>query len=258
MKPHSLAAALALVLASPLALAAAEKPDLSIYEARTFSADGETLPYRWATPPAQKPGETYPLVVVLHGLGGKGTDNQKQLALGGPLATPHVRKNFPCFVILPQGKDDFPSFGIWGNYKDKKLAPQPTASTRLTLALVDDVLAKTPAIDRHRVYLVGESMGGAGVFEMLGRRPDLFAAGVPVYLGGPPDACETIAKNKIPIRLMNEDQSIPYSHGELKRLGADVDYLARYTGGEGHNGWSKHYDHDDYALLKWLFSVRKP
>lgn len=235
-----------------------EKPDLTIYEAKTFKLEGQNLNYRWATPEKIEKNKKYPLVIVLHGLGEKGNDNTKQLKLGEPLAATYVRKNFPCFVILPQiEKEDFPSFGIWGNPANKKLAPQPTTPTKLTLTLIDKILAGNDAIDKSRVYIVGQSMGGSGVFEFIGRRPDIFAAGVPVYLGGSPDTCEVIAKNKIPIRFMNDDQSIPFSYELLKKLGADVDFIAKYQKSEGHVAWTEHYDHDNYALLKWLFSVNK-
>lgn len=56
---------------------------------------------------------------------------------------------------------------------------------------------------------------------------------------------------------MSDDQSIPASYEMLKKLGADVDYIAKYQKGEGHEGWTKHYNHEDYALLKWLFSIKK-
>ncbi len=258
MKENTISALFAALTIGAVAISADETPDMSIYEARTFVSGDLVLNYRWAVPQNRRKGERYPLVVVLHGLGEKGNDNRKQLALGAPLATPHVRKNFPCFIILPQAeKEDFPSFGLWGNPAGKKLASQPTKPTRLTLELIDRTLAENPDIDRERVYLIGQSMGGSGVFEFLARRPDLFAAGAPVYLGGTPDACEIIARNKIPLRFMNDDQSIPFSFDALKKLGADVEYIAKYRGGEGHEGWTKHYGHDDYALLRWLFSVRK-
>jgi predicted peptidase len=53
------------------------------------------MPYRLFTPAHVEPGQAYPLVVSLHGAGGSGTDNAKQLEGGnvfgalvkGPLVT---------------------------------------------------------------------------------------------------------------------------------------------------------------------------
>jgi hypothetical protein len=49
------------------------------YEARSHrSASGEVMPYKLFRPRVE-PGRRYPLVVFLHGSGGSGTDNMKQL-----------------------------------------------------------------------------------------------------------------------------------------------------------------------------------
>ncbi len=222
-----------------------------------------TMPYRLMAPEGAVPGQQYPLLVVLHGLGGKGTDNLAQLPMGSPQLDPYVRANFKSYTLLPQGGGanneygDFQSFGLWGDPATKSMAAQPTPSGRMVLELVEHLLATTPAIDPARVYLVGQSMGGSGVFELLARRPDLFAAGLPVYLGGTPDTCSAIAAADIPIRLMNDDQSIPWSRDRLLLLGADVAHIAKFTGDTGHGAYTNQYAYDDYALFRWMFSQRK-
>jgi len=216
------------------------------------------MPYRLMEPEGFDPGESYPLLVVLHGLGGKGTDNLAQLGLGAPQLDPFVRSNFKSYTVLPQGSDgDFQSFGLWGNPESKTMAATPTGSGRMALELVDYLVATYPNIDPSRIYLVGQSMGGSGVFELLARRPDLFACGVPVYLGGTPDTCSIIATNDMPVRFMNDDQNIPWSRERLLLLGADVAHIARLLGHEGHVGYTGNFNYDSYALFHWMFSQIK-
>ena len=73
------------------------------YEARTHKADF-TMPYRLFRPTT---AAKVPLVLYLHGSGGLGDDNQRQLGLGNVFGTrvwllPENQKKFPCFVVAPQ------------------------------------------------------------------------------------------------------------------------------------------------------------
>src|SRR5882757_5485897 len=64
--------------------------------AKTFkSAGGESLPYRLLVPANYDRVKKYPLIVFLHGSGGLGNDNLKQLQLGNLAAMnpkPHNTK----------------------------------------------------------------------------------------------------------------------------------------------------------------------
>src|SRR5947209_1774849 len=73
------------------------------FEARTLTRDW-TMPYRLFRP--EGTGKM-PLVVYLHGSGGQGDDNLKQLGLGNIYGTrvwllPENQKKFPCYVVVPQ------------------------------------------------------------------------------------------------------------------------------------------------------------
>ena len=64
---------------------AKKRPDLSglaeTYEKRSFEVeDGRKLPYRLLKPPSLEKGKKYPVLVCLHGSGGRGTDNRKNLS----------------------------------------------------------------------------------------------------------------------------------------------------------------------------------
>ena len=101
---------LALFAAPPLfAQANLEGREYSTNElAERFEADTfKCVPYRFFQPPALNRGgsEKYPLILSLHGAGGKGSDNLKSLRTwNGVLSEPSFQKNYPCFVVAPQSR----------------------------------------------------------------------------------------------------------------------------------------------------------
>ena len=73
------------------------------FEARTLKRDWE-MPYRLFRP---ETAGSVPLVLYLHGSGGLGSDNRKQLGLGNIFGTrvwllPENQERFPCYVVAPQ------------------------------------------------------------------------------------------------------------------------------------------------------------
>src|SRR3984957_6197974 len=73
------------------------------FEAREHKSDWE-MPYRLFHPETTR---KVPLVLYLHGSGGLGDDNLKQLSLGNRFGTrvwllPENQKAFPCYVAVPQ------------------------------------------------------------------------------------------------------------------------------------------------------------
>ena len=73
------------------------------FEARQFHGDW-LMPYRLYKPSG---GVLAPLILYLHGSGGTGDDNQKQLGLGNIFGTQiwvlqENQRRFPCYVVAPQ------------------------------------------------------------------------------------------------------------------------------------------------------------
>jgi hypothetical protein len=73
------------------------------FEARAHKSDW-VMPYRFFRPEASG---KLPLVMYLHGSGGLGDDNLKQMGLGNIFGTrvwalPENQKMFPCYVVVPQ------------------------------------------------------------------------------------------------------------------------------------------------------------
>ena len=85
-------------------------------EARIFkSRTGATMPYRILKPDNYNPKEQYPLVLCLHGAGGRGNDNRSRgTEAFKVLSSPDVQKEHPSFVVPPQCQE-----GVhWGNSPD--------------------------------------------------------------------------------------------------------------------------------------------
>jgi predicted peptidase len=151
-----------------------------------ISKSKDTLRYRLLWPDANTDKKKFPLVIFLHGSGERGTDNQGQLKWGAlNFAEDKMMLAHPAIVIAPQ----CPPEELWSNLRDGKnvfdlvLLPTPSRPTRILLEMIDSLKNRMP-VDTNRIYITGLSMGGYGVYDIIERRPGLFAAAVPVCGGG--------------------------------------------------------------------------
>src|SRR6516165_3195281 len=146
------------------------KPDMDkLLDKLTFTKDKASLPYRLLKPDGyDRDGkDRYPLVVFLHGMGERGTDNTKQLIHGiKDFAKDSTRKKHPCFLAVPQ----CPSDKTWSALRDTKVNPtfaeNPTEPAALVLDLIE-ALCKEYRVDTDRIYLTGLSMGGYGTWDLV-------------------------------------------------------------------------------------------
>ena len=202
-----------------------------------------------------------PLVLYLHGSGGLGDDNQKQLGLGNIFGTlvwalPENQTRFPCYVLAPQTDRG------WVNYAESQNGPaRPVAGfgdgTRLAFEIVR-ALARELPIDERRLYVMGQSMGGAGTWNLIAHRPDVFAAAV-ICCGS---TTQDDVKPLVHLPLWNfhgdADQTVPVtvSRGRiaaLRRAGGHP-FSTEYAGVD-HNVWE--WAFTEPALVDWLFARRR-
>lgn len=247
----------ALTLLLSAAVAAAKEP-LPLDKVIFKDSAGKTLPYRFMKPEGYDAAKKYPLVIFLHGAGERGTDNEKQLVHGVPqFASKENREKYPCFLIAPQCPEGAKWVDVdWG--ADSHTMPEKmTEPARLTVELIEALL-KGYSIDPKRVYITGLSMGGYGAWDLIARRPDLFAAVVPVCGGGDEKTAEKI--KTIPIWAFHgaKDTVVKPERSRrmiaaLEKAGAKPKYTEYPT--VGHDSWNPAYK--DPEMFKWLFAQKK-
>ncbi|WP_341220336.1 prolyl oligopeptidase family serine peptidase [Polaribacter atrinae] len=225
----------------------------------------DTLQFRMLLPKDFSEDKSYPVVLFLHGAGERGGDNEKQLANGSDLfLNEDTRNSFPAIVIFPQCpendywaklKADRTTKPITFNYKYKK---PPTKAMALVMDLMDEMAGK-PYVKTNQIYVMGLSMGGMGTFEIIYRKPDMFAAAIPICGGGNPKSVSSYAKS-IPLwvfhgakdDVVDPNLSVYMVSAILKNGGFPRFTLYDFA---NHNSWDPALA--EPKLLTWLFSNSK-
>ncbi|MDG1896046.1 MAG: dienelactone hydrolase family protein [Fuerstiella sp.] len=222
-----------------------------------LASDG--MPCRLMKPLGYDADSSYPLIVSLHGGGGKGTDNKKQLkGWNKQLAEEKNRTDYPCYVLAPQAD------GLW----DKEHFRQ-----------IRKIIAELPSVDMDRLYIMGHSMGGHGSYILIQIAPDYFAAAAPSAGSGlrrtEPFITASVIKD-VPIWAFHgdNDKVCPIERDqqlftELKELGGNIK-LTTWKG-DGHGVAEKMITGSDNGttqvssdrcdpepiFLKWLFAQKR-
>jgi len=142
------------------------------------------MKYRLFVPKNYDKNKKYPLIVTMHGVGEKGSNNTSQVDLEDLVSTwiaDDVQKENPAFVMGPQCPSDL----FWGG-----------AATTMVHAIIDS-LKREFSLDTNRLYAVGLSMGARGVFNLLEERPGYFAAALACAGAGNNNAAAKIARTPL-------------------------------------------------------------
>ncbi|MEO7962433.1 MAG: PHB depolymerase family esterase [Gemmatimonadaceae bacterium] len=229
------------------------------FEARSYKSDW-MMPYRLFLPNATG---KLPLVLYLHGSGGLGNDNAKQMGLGNIFGTrvwalPENQKSFPCYVLAPQTDRG------WMRYAEPsagdsvaRLAPGLGDGARVAFEIVD-ALRKEFDIDERRIYITGQSMGGGGAWHMTAHRPRFFAAAVTCCGSATSESAVLSAATPLWNFHGDADRTVPVAVSrdriEAQRKAGGHPLQTEYAG-VGHNVWEWAYT--ESALVKWMFSKRR-
>ncbi|NQT17067.1 MAG: phospholipase [Planctomycetes bacterium] len=220
-------------------------------------AQGESIPYRLFVPRGYDSQKKYPLVLFLHGAGERGSDNEAQLIHPEVLRFVMDEAN-PSFLVAPQCPAERKWVEVPWKFKGPHKTPEePSPAMRLTMELLD-ALEKEFSIDPVRRYLTGLSMGGFGTFDLLVRRPNDFAAAIPICGGADESQAEKIAGVPMWVFHGSKDGAVPVARSRsavesLKSAGGKPKYT-EYEG-MGHNVWSRAYHEPE--LRDWLFRQRR-
>ena len=203
------------------------------------------MPYRVMVPSGYDSTRNYPLVIFLHGIDERGTDNEKQLKWGASLfKSDSVRQAHPSFVLFPQCPLNY----YWFN-------DDPMQALK---GLIDDFASKNN-VDQNRIYIVGISMGAYGTYEMVARNPGKFAAAIAISGDGDLNRSQNMAKTQWRIYGGKKDAIVPSDKSErmakgLKDSGAKVT-LKIYPDANHMGSWVHAFAEPDFC--SWLYSVSK-
>jgi predicted peptidase len=205
----------------------------------------------------------YPLVLFLHGMGERGTDNETQMTHGSKLFKDSLN-SYPAIVVFPQ----CPPTDYWANL----YRPDEGGSSRVftfhtdegmnpTLKMVSELvdgLLKEAYVDEDRFYVSGLSMGAMGIWELLWRMPDKIAAALPICGGGPRDKASDMAS--VPVwafhGVKDDVVHFRYSVNMVRAIqGADGKAKISLYPDANHNSWDPAFAEPKF--LKWMFSKRK-
>ncbi len=116
--------------------------------------------------PENKPSGKLPLLIALHGAGGKRKTLEEQLLRSSEVKGLALAELSGRDLILlePNSSD---------SWDPDKLD-----------VMLDYVLSTYKEIDEKRIYVVGHSMGGSGAWRWILQSPDRFAAAAPCGFGG--------------------------------------------------------------------------
>lgn len=227
-------------------------------EPRTFTgADGAVFNYRWAEKAAPE-GEKVPLVIFMHGAGERGADNGRQLVHGVPQLVRWLDKQEKGFKLFA---GQVPEHKRWvevdWSARSHAMPAEPSATMKVQMEFLDQLL-QDPTIDRDRIYVTGISMGGYGTWDLISRRPELFAAALPICGGGDVAQAPRIAGLPLWTFHGSKDNAVPVCRSRamvsaLWQAGSDAHY--REYPDAGHGIWTRTYE--DGEVLKWFFSQRR-
>ncbi len=197
-----------------------------------------TIQYNLVTPVDFDISRKYPLIIYLHGAGGRGHDLKN-------VGYPYMMEKY----IHEKGIDVMVAAPLC-EYDNWYLCYSELIEFVRFAAAMEHV-------DTDRVYLMGSSMGGYATWTMLMCTPELFAAAVPICGGGMPWNAGRF--KDVPLRVFHgvDDGAVDFTES-VKMVNAH-----RANGGKtefillpgwGHNTWEAALYH--YDTIEWLLTHR--
>jgi len=239
-----------------------------------FSAsNGIELPYRLYVPADYNAEKEYSFLLFLHGAGNRGNDNESQVSvhtgllnriIGGETVSVNgiaLDSSKEFIIVAPQCNKEYQWVDTsWSVVPDPSYKLDEIPQSKYMTAVVEliDSMNEKYNLNSERMYATGLSMGGFGLWDMLMRYPNLFAAAIP--MGGAGDVSKADVIKNTPVWTFHQlHDTVVASSGTvamvkaLTEVGAEVKFTPYFD--NVHNAWTKGYAEPE--LLQWLYNHTK-
>ena len=181
---------------------------------RTITVDGLSRRYAIYIP-ANGGHTSIPLILVLHGGGGKIENMTGQTGKKSPYKLwMEIADREKCIVIYPQAVDGPAGRPNWNDCRANASVLPQTDDVKFISSLVDETIRDHP-IDTTRIFATGVSNGGIMTLRLATELPGRFAAVAPIA-ASMPDTSECLSPaTPLSILFMNgtADPLMPYDGG---------------------------------------------
>ncbi|OVE74462.1 hypothetical protein BVX94_00165, partial [bacterium B17] len=186
------------------------------------------------------PGEKWPLLLFLHGMGERGPGINKVSKHGPPKIV--KKKDLPFVVVSPQCQAE----SFWGGPEIVEFVEH---------------IESTYEIDRKRLYITGLSMGGFGTWNAIANNPDKFAAAIPICGGATSEKRKAEGLKKMPIWSFHGEADTVVAMEKQMEMVNNLKELKnknfKFTVYKGckHDSWTRTYNNDE--IYEWLLKFSK-
>ena len=216
---------------------------------RSVNLDAEDFVYQAYAPFKAKEAKDLPLIVFLHGIRERGSNGFLNTEGALTQILKQYLKQVPAIVLLPQCR--------FGKYWTDEIMEE------MVMRQIEQTSAEF-SIDAKRIYLIGVSMGGYGVWHLAARFPEKFAALVSICGGSPLMTGERFAPiaekvARIPAWVFHGADDAVVSvieSGEMVKAIEGIGGSVKYSEfpNVGHNVWLNALGERD--LLSWILRQR--
>jgi predicted peptidase len=231
-----------------------DKNDPAFFKKIYTDKKGYKMPYRVYVPAGYDADKKYPLIFFFHSGSGRGFNNEQQIMHENAAGThdwtlPANQAQFPAFVLAPQCSIE----ANWGDPDLNDINPQMQMALDILAAVEKDY-----SIDPERIVLVGQSMGGLGVWALLQNFPEKWAAAVVV--GSFDNFTNEKAITRVPLWLFQGDADLTVPVllvrqmvKQLKKADAPLRYTEYHK--MNHEIWDQAFA--DPELVPWVAAQRR-
>ncbi len=176
------------------------------------AVDNTLQPYRLFVPASYDGKKAYPLIMLLHGMGG---DESTMFDGYGNGAFEQLAEKHGYIVACPKGREPASMY-------------RGSAEQDVMDVLVD--VRRAYKVDANRIYITGHSMGAYGTWSTAIDHPEVFAALATISGGGDVTQVSKIAKIPQLVIHGDNDPTVPVANSRsmveaLKKDGAEVKYM---------------------------------